>query len=378
MFDYETLKLIWWALIGVLLIGFAITDGMDMGVGTLLPFIAKNDDQRRVVINTIGAHWDGNQVWFITAGGALFAAWPSVYATAFSSFYFAMMLVLFALFLRPVGFDYRSKIDDLRWRHSWDWALFVGSSIPPLVFGVAFGNLFLAVPFHFDEFLRVTYTGSFFELFHPFALLCGVVSVAMIIMHGATWLQLRADPIIATRARPIVRNSCLVLLISFVAAGLYLTQIDGYTLIEIGDTNGQPDILNKMVSRSTGAWLNNYHLMPWTIVFPIAAIGFMLSAAFFSHKNRPGFALIASSKMIAAIIATAGFSLFPFILPSSSFLSSSLTMWDAVSSELTLNIMLFVVAILLPTVISYTFWCYYKMWRTVTLEEIKDNSHSAY
>ncbi len=145
--DYETLRVIWWVLIGVLLIGFAVTDGFDLGVGALLRIIGKTDDERRVMINTIGPHWDGNQVWFITAGGALFAAWPLIYAASFSGFYFAMLIVLAALWLRPVGFDYRSKLEDPRWRNAWDWALFVGGLVPALLFGVAFGNLFLGVPF---------------------------------------------------------------------------------------------------------------------------------------------------------------------------------------------------------------------------------------
>lgn len=156
MFDYEILRVIWWALIGVLFIGFAVTDGFDMGVGALLPIIGKDDTERRIMVNTIAPHWDGNQVWLITAGGALFAAWPMVYAVSFSGFYVAMMLVLFALYTRPVGFDYRSKIENPKWRKSWDWALFCGGFIPPLIIGVAFGNLLQGVPFNFDEFLRAT------------------------------------------------------------------------------------------------------------------------------------------------------------------------------------------------------------------------------
>ena len=174
MFDYETLKIIWWLLVGVLLVGFAIMDGHDMGVGTLLPFVGRSDLERRVVINTVGPHWDGNQVWFITGGGAIFAAWPLVYATAFSGFYWAMLLVLWALFFRPVGFDYRSKIHNSTWRSVWDWGMFIGGFVPPVIFGVAFGNLLQGVPFQFDAYLVSTYTGSFWQLLNPFALLAGV------------------------------------------------------------------------------------------------------------------------------------------------------------------------------------------------------------
>ncbi|HSM22324.1 MAG TPA: cytochrome d ubiquinol oxidase subunit II, partial [Rubrivivax sp.] len=193
MIDYPTLKIIWWLLVGVLLVGFAIMDGHDMGVGTLLPFVGQGDEERRVVINTVGPHWDGNQVWFITGGGAIFAAWPLVYATAFSGFYWAMLAVLWALFFRPVGFDYRSKIHDPRWRSTWDWGLFIGGAVPPLIFGVAFGNLLQGVPFGFDDFLVSTYTGTFWQLLNPFALLVGLVSSAMITMQGGTYLAHRTE-----------------------------------------------------------------------------------------------------------------------------------------------------------------------------------------
>jgi cytochrome d ubiquinol oxidase subunit II len=199
MFDYETLKLIWWLLVGVLLVGFAIMDGHDMGVGTLLPFVGRNDTERRVVINTVGPHWDGNQVWFITGGGAIFAAWPLVYATAFSGFYWAMLAVLWALFFRPVGFDYRSKIHNPTWRSTWDWGLFVGGAVPPLIFGVAFGNLLQGVPFHSTT-PGVHYTGSFWALLNPFALLAGVVSSTMITFHGANYLMHRTQGPVQQRA----------------------------------------------------------------------------------------------------------------------------------------------------------------------------------
>ena len=185
LFNYEFLKLTWWLFIGVLLIGFAVMDGFDMGVAAWLPFLGKTDDERRVIINTVGPVWEGNQTWLITAGGAIFAAWPLVYAAAFSGMYIALLLVLFALFFRPVGFDYRSKLANAAWRNAWDWALFAGGAIPTLVFGVAFGNLLLGLPFHYDETMRSFYTGSFWQLLNPFALLCGVVSLSMLMTHGA-------------------------------------------------------------------------------------------------------------------------------------------------------------------------------------------------
>ena len=379
LFDYETLKLIWWLIIGILLIGFAIADGMDMGVGTLLLFLGETDEERRAIINTIGPHWDGNQVWFITAGGALFAAWPMVYAAAFSGFYFAMMIVLFALFLRPIGFDYRSKIEDLRWRFFWDKALFVGSAVPPIIFGVAFGNLLQGVPFHLDEFLRITYTGSLFALLNPFALLCGLISLGMLTMHGGLWLQMRTDDEITGRAAKVVKNTVPFLVIGFVLAGLWLSAfVDGYVITAMPSAGSSFSPIDKTVEIQAAAWLTNYQTMPATILFPLLGIVAALLARLFSQKQRPGWGFFASSLSITGIICTAGFAMFPFLMPSSSDLNSSLTMWDAVSSHYTLNIMFIAVAILLPIILSYTFWCYRRMWRKVTVDEIKQNSHSAY
>ena len=201
MSEYEFFRLLWWAVLGVLLIGIAVMDGFDMGSAILLPFVAKRDIERRVVINTVGPVWEGNQVWLILGGGAIFAAWPAIYAVAFSGFYLAMLLLLMALILRPVGFKYRSKIEDARWREVWDWALFVGGLVPALVFGVAFGNVLQGVPFRFDDTLRMTYDGNLFGLFNPFALLSGLVSVAMLTMHGATWLAVKTEGEVRERAQ---------------------------------------------------------------------------------------------------------------------------------------------------------------------------------
>ena len=384
MFDYETLKLIWWCLIGFLFIGFAITDGMDMGVGGLLPFVAKKDAESRVVINTVGAHWDGNQVWFITAGASLFAAWPLVYATAFSGFYFAMMLTLFSLFLRPLAFDYRSKIESLKWRTNWDKALFVGSMVPPLVFGVAFGNLLQGVPFGFDELMRVTYTGSFFALFTPFTLLAGVVSVAMMLMHGSTWLVMRTDADVAKRSANIGRVVAVVLALCFALAGVMVWQsIDGYLVVSTIDTMGQAQPTMKEVTTSAGAWLTNYNASP--LLWLVPAIGLLtplLVAFLLGLKNKSTSvkvgAFVGSSVSIISIILTAGIAMFPFVMPSSSQPNHSLLMWDTVSSEGTLGLMFIVVAVFIPIIIAYTLWCYKKMWRTVTIAEIEQNKHSAY
>jgi len=384
MFDYETLKLLWWAIIGFLLIGFAITDGMDMGVGGLLPFVAKNDVERRVVINTVGAHWDGNQVWFITAGASIFAAWPMVYGAAFSGFYFAMMLTLFCLFLRPLAFDYRSKIESARWRSNWDKALFLGSMVPPLVFGIAFGNLLQGVPFRFDELMRVSYSGSFLALFNPFALLSGVVSVAMVLMHGATWLVMRTDEQVAMRAANIGKMVSLVLALCFSLAGVMIWQsIDGYVVSSVIDKMGLAQPTTKAVTVVAGAWLNNFVETPSLWLIPLSSIVMSLLVALLMRIKikttlSKAVAFFASSIASASVILTAGVAMFPFVMPSSSVPSHSLLMWDTVASEKTLGLMFVVVAVFIPIIIGYTLWCYAKMWRTVTIEEIETNSHSAY
>jgi len=376
--EYEQLKLIWWVLIGVLLIGFAVSDGFDMGVGALLKVIGKTDTERRVMMNTIGPHWDGNQVWFITAGGALFAAWPVVYAVAFSGFYWAMLLVLFAMFFRPVGFEYRSKIQDPRWRNAWDWGLTAGGAIPALVFGVAFGNLFSGVPFTFDEFMRSTYTGSFWALLNPFALLCGVISLLMLAMHGATYLQMRTAGDLHQRARKTALLLAVVVTVAFALAGVWVGQLPGYVIQSAADLTGVTTPLEKVVALEGAGWLDNYGRYPWMLSAPLIAFAGLALTALMTILNRGGLAFISSSFAVTGIICTAGFSLFPFVMPSSTDPSHSLTMWDVTSSHMTLNIMFWVAMFFIPVILSYTAWGYYKMWGRLTTEFIEDNQYSTY
>lgn len=378
MLDYFTLKIIWWALVGVLLTGFAIMDGHDMGVGTLLPFVGRDDMERRVVINTVGPHWDGNQVWFITAGGALFAAWPVVYATAFSGFYWAMILVLWALFFRPVGFDYRSKIHNATWRRTWDWGLFIGGAVPPLVFGIAFGNLLQGVPFHFDNLLVSTYTGSFWQLLNPFALLTGVVSSAMITLQGGTYLAHRTEGVIQSRAIKGSMMAAAVLIGAFVIAGIWLQSIEGYRITSVIDTAGLPDILNKSVVREAGAWMANYAHYPWLWLLPVLGLAGAAGAALLLSRRHTLSAFVASSLAVVGVICTAGVSMFPFVMPSSSVPAASLTAWDSVSSHLSLAIMFWATLIFMPLIVMYTSWAYRVMRGKVTAAHIKANEHSAY
>lgn len=378
MIDYEVLRVIWWVLVGVLLIGFAITDGFDLGVGALLTLIGKTDDERRVMINTIGPHWDGNQVWFITAGGAIFAAWPMIYATAFSGFYLALALTLIALWMRPLGFDFRSKLPDKRWRSSWDWALFVSGVVPSLIFGVAFGNLLLGVPFELDPTLKATYTGSFFGLLTPFALLTGLVSVAMLLNHGATWLQMKTDSFIQVRARAVSVILSLTTVALFALAGVWVAfGIDGFVITSVVDTAATSNPLKKDVVMEAGAWMNNYGKYPWMVVAPVLGIVGGLACAYFSKAGKGGWAFVSSSVMLAGVILTAGFSMFPFLMPSVTMPAASLTVWDATSSLLTLKIMFGVACIFVPIVLGYTAYGFYVMRGRVKNSDL-DSSHAIY
>lgn len=379
MFDYVALKFIWWLLVGVLLVGFAIMDGHDMGVGTLLTWAGRNDTERRVIINTVGPHWDGNQVWFITGGGAIFAAWPLVYATAFSGFYWAMLAVLWALFFRPVGFDYRSKIANTTWRRTWDWGLFIGGAVPPVIFGVAFGNLLQGVPFHFDDTLHSYYTGSFWALLNPFALLCGVVSLAMIVFHGANYLALRTEGPIEQRARRASFASGALLIVTFALAGVWVARgIAGFEIIAGGDPAALPDPLAKQVAQRLGAWMANYAKYPWTMALPILGFtGALLGMAMVAVR-RYGLAFIASSLTIAGVIGTVGAAMFPMLMPSITDPRSSLTAWDAVSSRFTLELMFWATVIFMPLIVFYTSWAYKVMSGKVTERFIEEHEKSAY
>jgi len=379
MFDYEVLRFIWWVLIGVLFIGFAVTDGFDMGVGILLRIIGKSDTDRRVMINSIAPHWDGNQVWLITAGGALFAAWPMVYAAAFSGFYGAMILVLCALFFRPLGFDYRSKLESPRWRGMWDWGIFIGSFVPALVFGVAFGNLLLGVPFHIDEYLRLYYTGSLFQLLNPFGLLAGIVSLTMLITQGATYLQMRTTGELHLRSRAASQISALVMMVCFLIAGVWLVKgIDGFVVTSAMDTAGQSNPLRKTVAHQAGAWLLNYNKMPGLWAIPALGVILPLLTILFSRINKGALAFVSSSLTIACVILTAGITMFPFVMPSSTTPDASLTMWDATSSLLTLKVMTVVACIFVPIILIYTSWAYYKMFGRLDKTYIENNKHSLY
>jgi cytochrome d ubiquinol oxidase subunit II len=377
--DYATLKVIWWLLLGVLLAGFAVMDGFDLGTAILLPFVGRTDSERRVAINTVGPVWEGNQVWLILGGGAIFAAWPTLYAASFSGFYLAMLLVLAALILRPVGFKFRSKMPGATWRSTWDWLLFAGGLVPALVFGVAMGNLLEGVPFSFDSELRAHYGFGLFDLLNPFALLCGLVSVAMLATHGARYLALKADGTVAERAIRFSRWTALAWFVLFAGAGLWLDRSGfGYRITSGAVAGAAPDPLAKAVMAAPGAWLDNYHLWPASRALPALGLLMPLVLAAIPRARAPLMLFLCSALGVMAVIGTTGVSLFPFLLPSSSEPGSSLTVWDASSSQRTLWIMLLATAVFLPIVLAYTAWVYRVLRGRMTVAHVDSHPDSTY
>ena len=296
---------------------------------------------------------------------------------SFSGFYLAMFLILFALILRPVGFKFRSKVEDKRWRALWDWGLFIGGVVPSLVFGVAMGNVLLGAPFHFDDTLRITYTGGFFALLSPFAVLCGLVSVAMLVAHGAAMLVIKTDGPVAMRARRYGSIAALATALLFVLAGVWVAfGITGHALVGAVDTAAPSNPLFKEVATTAGGWMANYRAMPWNWIFPVlGVVGALLSAALL-RAGRGGSAFLASALAIACIILTEGLAVFPFLLPSSTHPSSGLTLWDSSSSHMTLFIMLVATCVFLPLIILYTSWVYRVLRGKVTPESLEQNHQS--
>ena len=383
LISYDVLRVIWWVLLGVLLIGFAMTDGFDMGVGALLPFAARTDIERRIAINTVGPIWEGNQVWFILGGGAIFAAWPLVYAVSFSGFYLAMFAVLAALILRPVAFKYRSKREGKLWRSGWDWALFVGGAVPALIFGVAVGDVLQGVPFRLSPELVSYYEGSsflwkFLDLLNPFALLTGVVSLTMLMTHGAAWLSLKAEDPVGARARSIGSVTGVIAIAGYALAGIWLAfGMQGYAIVGEAVTDGPSNPLFSEVQR-TSTWLIAYAERSWIVIAPVLAFLGMVMTVRGLRSDREVPTLLWSQLGIFGTISSVGLTMFPFILPSSIDPKSSLTAWDASSSHTTLFIMLVATVIFLPIVLAYTAWVYKVLWGKVTAADVTASSDSVY
>ncbi len=377
-FDYSTLRIIWWVLLGLLLVGFSVMDGFDLGIAILLLLVAKKDQERRIVINVIGPFWEGNQVWLITAAGAVFAAWPILYATLFSTFYVGMIVLLLGLIIRPVGFKYRSKVRSIHWRFTWDKLLCLSGLFSILIFGLAIGNLIVGIPFKFDvETIYPLYEGNFYKLLNPFALFTGITSISVFTMHGSTLLAWKTDGLIAERACNFAKNLAILTTILFVIWGLWISILNGYIITSEIDFNSPSNPCVKIVEIRKGAWLLNYANYPILWFIPFCCINANFFVLFFSSKRYSGLAFLSSSLSIIFSLSSIGAAIFPFLLPSSlNEGSHSLTLWDASSSYLTLWIMFLATLFFLPIVIAYTTWAYQVMRGTVTQSSLDKNPNS--
>ena len=392
------LQVISWLVVGLLIFLVAATVGSDFGIGILSKFVGKTDYEKRAVINVAAPTWDGSQVWFIAAGGALFTIWPQVYATSFSGLYIAILLVLWGLFLRPPAFEYRKKVDNQKWRTTWDWMLLLGSVIPMFVMGVAIGNLYLGFPIAYDDTARLIYgtitNGQYqsmwvtlIDLLSPFALLFGVIALNMALMHGSLYAKLRTDGILRERFKKISNTTVISYLVLFILAGIWLTCIPGYQYASNSNLAHYSDALthpfSSAVITTKYSWYYNFcqaHIWMWFA--PLLTIVGGVLILKFNKENKDWSAFLASLATILGSILTVGFALFPFLMVSiSGNHQFSLTIWNASSSQLSLTGFLIIAAILIPVVFAYTFFVYKKMWannRRITVEEVMQNSHEMY
>lgn len=378
MLDYATLKLIWWGLLGILIIGFSVMDGFDLGIASILACVANTNTERRIVINTMGPVWEGNQAWLITLGGATFAAWPLVYSTVFSAFYALMFIALFGFILRPVSFKYRSKASSEFMRKFWDFTMILSGILPSFGFGLLIGNILQGVPFYLDLYLRVHYVGTTGQLFNLFALSCGMASLLAYILHGTSYLRLKVDGNIARKAQRIRQTTSLLLMLILIMIAFWAHSMSNYSIISHMHHAGDNNPLWKNVAYLPHALTINFYRYNWVSIFPIAAIFCLLVTTIGLWKNKLIFNFILTSFMITCVILTFGIAIFPFILPSSLHLASSLTVWDASSSRLTLDYMLIIVFIFLPLIILYTSWVYTVFRGKITEEFITNNDKDAY
>lgn len=378
--DYETLKLIWWGLVLFMLVGFIVMDGFDLGIAMLLPVVSNEDEDRRLVINSVGPVWEGNQVWLIAGAGALFAAWPLVYAAAFSALYVPMIVLLLGLFLRPVGFDYRSKLADPLWRRWWDRALVAGGLVPTLVLSAAIALVMQGLPFRFDSALRLHY-GAFD--FH-WSWIASVVAtgVSLLLLHGASFLQAKVTGTPALRARGIAILLAPLVTLCYLLAGWHLLGLPGYQLTGLAgqpfDPNAAISPLMKGVIPHACGWLGNYFDYPLLWLVPLIGTLAPLASGIAAWQEKGRLALLASGLACAAMLCSVAIALFPFVLPSSLDPASSLTLWDGTSSFKTLTIMFGIVLVLMPINLGYTGWVYRVVRGKLDRAGIKRDSHQLY
>ena len=374
---YTALKLVWALLLGVLLTGLAVMVGMDMGVGTLLRFVGRNDAERRAALNIIGPHWDGNQVWFILGGGAIFAAFPTLYATSFSIFYIVMILLLFSMIMRPVAFEYRSKVDAWRWRETWDWAFLISGAVPMIVYGAAIGNVLQGVGFHFSWDGQYYQDESFiWYLLNPFALLCGVLSLALSIHQGGAMLMIRGEGAIAMRARRFAIWGGAIAAALFVIGGIWVPFIRGFVYTQpVNPAMAATPLNGPAVAMQAGAWMGNFHSFPILWLVPALGLAGMILGPLALAARRPVLGWWLGATAWIGTIGTVGAAMFPFLMPSTTAPSQSLTVWNASGSAYNLGWMLVFALIFTPAIIAYTSWAFHLMGGKVNPEKVSRDEH---
>ena len=380
MLEFSILKIVWWMIVGVILMVYASTAGFDLGVTLIMPFLRKEVD-RRVALNASAPTWDGNQTWIVFAGGALFVVWPLVYSTAFSGMYFAMFAIVWGFFLRPPGYDYRSKIDSALWRRFWDWGLFTSSLIPVFIFGLAFGNCFHGYPFYFDTItMRSFYVGGFGSLLNPIGIYCGIMALLMTIMHGFAYLARRTENPLRQTARVGHVISTLLTLAMFITAGFFVAHMPGY-ILESSPVDPRNVPFDNVVSIKNGAWLESLNVYEWKRFAPGMMIVGALLSLWANYFRWYATCFWGSAMCVSGIIATAGATLFPFLMPSSIKPNQSITVWNGVSTQYALNTMLYVGIVILLIILAYKIFAYWSVWhdkKTVSREDVAENEHTFY
>ena len=374
--DYETLRIIWWAILGLLIIGFAVTDGFDLGIAMLMPLVATRQYEKRIMLNSIGPFWEGNQVWLILGIGAVFAAWPYVYAVSFSGFYFSMMLVIFAMMMRPVAFHFRGKLTSRLWKRFWDIVIFTSAFFTTFILGAVVGSVIQGEYFSFNEFMVMENKIRDHANFNSFSALCGSLSVFMFMTHGACYLTLKTDGRVMKRARRILAFGPFFVMTLFAIGALFLDFLPCYKILDFAGTNAPSNPMSKKVVMSLGCLTDNYQEYGWMVIAPISVFFCQILIPLLSILRLFGLAFIFSAISIAGIILTVGFSMFPFILPSRLNPNASLTIWDASSSQETLLIMFIAAVILMPLILAYTSFIYSVMRGRVNKETIDNNLNS--
>lgn len=339
--SYEFLQILWFVLIAVLWIGFHFLEGFDFGVGMLLPFLGKKDEERRAIINSIGSVWDGNEVWLLTAGGATFAAFPYWYASMFSGFYLALFLLLVGLIIRGVAFEYRSKDPSPAWRNRFDWMIAIGSFLPALLLGTAFANLARGVPIDANgNYVSANGIMTVIGLLNPYGLLGGLATVAVFLLHGANFLSLKLDGKLRERANVFAKKLWIAAVVIYLALGVY-TYFTGFYARNIIDPG----------------------------IVPIAAVAFLLAAGYFINQKREGWAFIMVALNIVFTQITFFLMMFPNVMISSIDPAFNLTVYNASSSQYTLTVMSIVALIFVPIVLAYQGWTYWMFRKRITTDK---------